>query len=195
VPRLTPAFALALAVAGLASLAACSSSPSGTGTPSQTTTHSTGSAGHSSGSGGSTDSSSLDAHLPASTNVCSMLPAATVAGVTGTAFTKAATQSTPSYELYACNYTSAKFDQLDVSVLGLDAAPGYDNDLQSFTSTGVKPRNLAGIGDKAFYTSIAGAIGQVDVLYGDVLITFSGWTSLSVSQARTLAADVHGKLG
>jgi hypothetical protein len=190
-PRFTQALAAA-AIAGLASLTACSSSPSASTASSGTsksTTHSSGSAG------GSTESSSLDAHLPTSTNICSMLPAATVAGVTGTAFSKGAPQSTPSYEIYACNYTSAKFDQLDVSVLGLDASPGYDNDLQTYTTTGHKPKTIAGLGDKAFYTSIAGTIGQVDVLYGDVLITFSGWTSLTVSQARTLAADVHGKLG
>jgi hypothetical protein len=101
--------------------------------------------------------------------VCGLLPAATVAQVTGEPITVAQEQDTPSYKLYSCNYTSADGTSgLSISVLGLDASPGYDGALQADSSA--KP--ISGLGDKAF-----SGITGLHALFGNVGITVANLTS------------------
>ncbi len=117
--------------------------------------------------------------------VCALLPASTVASVTGEPITQAEEQDTTSYKLYMCNYTSANGTSgVTVSVLALDAAVGYDAAVQA-AGAGGKP--ISGLGDKAF-TSILG----VEALFGNVSITVSDLQSDAA--AETLIKDLQPKL-
>jgi len=114
-------------------------------------------------------------------NVCSLLPADTVATITGEPITKADEDDTISYKIYACDYSSADGTSgLRVSVLALDAAVGYDANLQA-NGTGAK--QISGLGDKAF-----SAITGVEALFGNVSITVSNLQSDDAAESliRTL---------
>jgi len=117
-------------------------------------------------------------------NVCSLLPAATVASVTGEPLTVAQEQDTASYKLWTCDYTSADGTSgLTISVLALDAAPGYDAALQADTNA----KQITGLGDKAF----SGVLG-LQALFGNVSISVSDVQSDAA--AETLIRDLQPKL-
>jgi hypothetical protein len=142
--------------------------------------------------------SASDAHLPASTNVCTLMPAATVKQITGTAFDTAKTDNTPSYELFACDYTSTSVlgAEMDVSVEGMSGSVGYSADLQAFGSVKNSTTTISGLGDKAFSITIAGgAVGQIDALFGPELITVNGLSTLTNAQAKQLITQLHSALG
>ena len=135
------------------------------------------------GSGGSS-SGSINDGIGHAVNVCSIMPAATAATVSGLAITVAQEQDTPSYKLWVCNYTTADgTNGFTISVLALDAAPGYAADLQADGSA--KP--VSGLGDKAF----AGTSG-VEALFGNYSINVSNLESASASE--TLIRDVQSKI-
>jgi hypothetical protein len=139
-----------------------------------------------------------DAHLPTSTNVCALLPPATVAQITGTKFDTGAPDSTPSYEQYSCDYTSTSVlgAQMTVNLEGLDGSFGYTADLKAFGSVKNSTSTIPGLGDKAFSTTIAGgAVGQIDALFGPLLITINGLSTLTNAQATQLITQLHSKLG
>jgi hypothetical protein len=125
-----------------------------------------------SGSGGGT---SLNDGIGHPVNVCSLLPASTAASLSGEPITVAQEQDTPSYKLWVCNYTSADGTSgFTISVLALDAVPGYDADL---TANGtVQP--VSGLGDKAF----TGTTGT-EALFGNYSIDVSNLQSSSASEA------------
>jgi len=86
-------------------------------------------------------------------SICDLLPVATVE------------DDTANYKLYSCSYTSADGTSgVDVSVLALDAATGFDSAQQADSNAKV----INGLGDKAF-SSILG----VCALFGNVQITVS----------------------
>ena len=69
---------------------------------------------------------------------------------------------TADYKLYSCSYTSTNGTSgVDVSVLALDAAAGFDSGLQADSSA----KLISGLGDKAF-----SAILGVEALFGNVQI-------------------------
>jgi hypothetical protein len=108
-------------------------------------------------------------------NVCSLLPAATVAQVTGEPITVATEQDTPSVKLYSCSYTSANgASGLDVSVLAMYAAAGYEGTLNA---NGSGAKQISGLGDKAF-----SAITGLTALYGNVSINVSNLQSDSAAE-------------
>lgn len=118
-------------------------------------------------------------------NVCTLLPVATVASVSGKPLSVATEDDTPSYKLYVCNYTSADGTSgLNVSVLALDAAAGYDGSLQA---AGSGAKQISGLGDKAF-SSVLG----VQALFGNVSITVSNLRSDTA--AETLIRTLQPKL-
>jgi len=118
-------------------------------------------------------------------NVCALLPADTVATITGEPITKAEEDDTLSYKLYACNYSSADGTSgLSVSVLALDAAAGYDANVQA---NGAGAKQISGLGDKA-YSAITG----VEALFGNVSITVSNLQSDAA--AETLIRTLQPKL-
>jgi hypothetical protein len=111
-------------------------------------------------------------------NICTLLPAATVASITGEPITKAVEDDTVSYKTYACNYTSADGTSgLVVTVQALDAAAGYAASLQA-TQAVVSPKPISGIGDKAF----SGPLGVV-ALFGNVSITVTDLQSDDAAEA------------
>lgn len=178
--------ALALGAAIIASSSACTSSSTASS-----------SGGGSTGGGKVVTAAGDDAHLATSTNICTLLPAATVAQITGTKFDTAKPDNTPSYELFSCEYTSSAVlgAELVVNVEGKDGSAGYGAETDAYTATGHTPTPIAGLGDKAFTTSIAGgAIGQVDALFGPELIKVGGLTSVTTDQAKQLIDDIHAKL-
>jgi hypothetical protein len=162
-------------------LAACGSTASAGSNPGSGSQGGAGTTQQGSGSGGTSISDGIGHPV----NVCQLLPAATVASVSGEPITKADEQDTPSYKIYMCDYTSADGTSgLTVSVLALDAAPGYDGSLQA-AGSGAKP--ISGLGDKAF-TSILG----LQALFGNVSITVSDLQSDAA--AETLIKDLQPKL-
>jgi hypothetical protein len=143
--------------------------------------------------GGGGGDALADAHLPASTDICTLMPPATVAKITGHGFTKGETDNTPSYELFNCNYTGSDFSQMDLSVIGKGGSVGYQADVDALTETGHKQTPISGLGDKAFLATIAGT-PQADVVYGPMLVKMSGFSELSVDQVKQLATMLHDKL-
>jgi hypothetical protein len=134
------------------------------------------SGGSSSSSGGSSNSGTgIEDGIGHPVNVCSLLPASSAASISGEPITVAQEQDTPSYKLWVCNYTSADGTTgFTISVLALDAAPGYDADL---TANGtVQP--VSGLGDKAF----TGTTGT-EALFGNYSIDVSNLQSSSASEA------------
>jgi hypothetical protein len=182
---------LSLALAGTLVTACGSSSAttlgsSGASQPASGGSGSSGSGGSgSSGSSGSNSGGSVEDGIGHPVNICSLLPVATVASVTGEPLTVAQEQDTVSYKIYACNYTSADGTSgCTVSVLALDAVAGYGGSVDAAGSGG-KP--ISGLGDKAF-TSILG----VEALFGNVSITVSDLQSDDA--AVTLIKDLQPKL-
>ena len=132
------------------------------------------------GSGGSVEDG-----LGHPVSVCDVLPAATVASVTGEPLTVATEDDTTDYKIYACTYTSANgTSEVRVSVLALDAAAGFDGALQA---AGSGAKEISGLGDKAF-SSVLG----VKALFGNVSITVSNVRSDDA--AATLIKTLQPKL-
>ncbi|HEY2793347.1 MAG TPA: hypothetical protein VGJ28_13365 [Micromonosporaceae bacterium] len=155
---------MALAVAG------CSSS--GGSAPSTSGGQAKAAAGGGGGGGGGKGAADGLGHP---VNVCSLLPVATVAQVTGEPLTVAKEDDTVAIKLYTCDYTSTDGTTgLDISVLALDAAAGFQGTLDA-NGSGAKP--ISGLGDKAF-----SAITGVEALYGNVSITVSDLQSDSASE-------------
>jgi hypothetical protein len=146
-----------------------------------------------SGGGGSQPASgggsSISDGLGHPVNVCSLLPASTVASVSGEPITVAKADDTLSIKLYTCNYSSASGTSgADVSVLADDAAPGYDGSLAASQTGDPKgTHQISGLGDKAF-SSILG----LEALFGNVSITVSNLPSDQASE--TLIRDLQPKL-
>ena len=113
---------------------------------------------------------SVDDGLGHPVDVCSLLPVADVARISGEPLTVAKEDDTVSYKIYGCSYTSTDGTSgVDVSVLALDAAAGYDGGLQA---AGSGAKQISGVGDKA-YSAITG----VQALFGNVSITVSNLQS------------------
>jgi hypothetical protein len=120
-------------------------------------------------------------------NICTLLPVATVASITGEPLTVATEQDTLSYKTYACNYTSADGTSgVLVTVLAMDAAAGYDATL-SATNQVVAAKQISGLGDKAF----SGPLG-LEALFGNVSISVTNLQSDDA--AETLIRTLQPKL-
>lgn len=119
-------------------------------------------------------------------NICTLLPVATVASVTGEPLTVATEGDTLSYKIYSCDYTSADGTVgLTVDVLALDASAGYDADIQAHDTGWAKP--ISGLGDKAFSHA-----NGAEALFGNVSISVSDLKSASA--AETLIRTLQPKL-
>ncbi len=181
--------ALVAIAAGL--LSACSTgSSTGAGAANGGQSNSGGAQPASSGGGSQPASSgggSVTDGLGHPVNVCSLLPAATVASISGEPITQAQEQDTPGYKTYMCNYTSTDGTSgLVVSVLADGAAVGYAANVQAADSV-VKGHDISGLGDKA-YSNING----LQALFGNVMITVSNLQSDSA--AETLIRTLQPKL-
>jgi hypothetical protein len=182
--------ALLLSVTLIGTVAACKSSSSSTAAGGSTKAATTGGAA---AAGGSSD----DAHLSASTDICTLLPPATVKQVTGVAFDTGKPQNTPGYELFGCEYTSTSKlgAEMVVDVTGKDGSIGYSADLSAYQSVKNSTSTISGLGDKAFSITIAGgAVGQIDALFGPELITVNGLSTLTDAQATQLINRLHSAL-
>lgn len=170
-------------------VAACSGATSSAPTAAQATTLAAGTTAMSAGQsqGQQAGAGSVSDGLGHPVNVCTLLPAATVASITGEPITQAVEDDTMAYKIYACDYTSAAGTSgLTVSVLALDAAAGYDGDLQA--NQQVKgAKQISGLGDKAF----SGPLGVV-ALFGNVSISVTGLQSDDA--AETLIRTLQPKL-
>jgi hypothetical protein len=169
-------------------LAGCGSSGGGSTTNDAAASH--GSGGSNSSGGSSSGGSGVLDGIGHPVNVCSLIPAATAASISGEPITVAQEQDTPSYKIWVCNYTSADGTSgFTISVLAMDAVAGFNGDVQANNSLGgaAKYTPVSGLGDKAF-SSISG----VEALFGNVSITVSNLESDSASE--TLIRDIQAKL-
>jgi hypothetical protein len=142
------------------------------------------SSGGSSSGGSSSGGTSINDGIGHAVNVCSLLPASTAASLSGVPVTVAQEQDTPSYKLWVCNYTNAGgTNGFNISVLALDAVPGYAGSLEADTSA----KQISGLGDKAF----SGVLG-LEALFGNVSISVSGLETDSAAEA--LIRDLQPKL-
>jgi hypothetical protein len=120
-------------------------------------------------------------------NVCTLLPVATVASITGEALTVATEQDTLPTKTYVCDYTSSDGTYaVLITVAAMAAAIGYDADLSS-TSQVTTAKQISGLGDKAF----SGPLG-LEALFGNVSITVSNLQSDAA--AETLIRTLQPKL-
>lgn len=118
-------------------------------------------------------------------NICTLLPVATVASITGEPLTVATEADTLAYKTYVCNYTSADgTSELTVTVEAMDAAIGYDAGVQA---AGTSDKQISGLGDKA-NSSLLG----LDALFGNVRITVTNLQSDAA--AETLIRTLQPKL-
>ena len=120
-------------------------------------------------------------------NVCTLLPVATVASITGEPLTVATEQDTLPTKTYVCDYTSSDgtFGVL-ITVAAMAAAIGYDADLSS-TNQVTTAKQISGLGDKAF----SGPLG-LEALFGNVCITVADVQSDAA--AETLIRALQPKL-
>jgi hypothetical protein len=120
-------------------------------------------------------------------NVCTLLPVATVASITGEPLTVATEQDTLPTKTYVCDYTSSDGTYaVLITVAAMAAAIGYDADLSS-TSQVTTAKQISGLGDKAF----SGPLG-LEALFGNVSITVSNLQSDAA--AGTLIRTLQPKL-
>ncbi len=177
--------AVAFAIAGCAGGGAPTSGAASSSAQSAPPAASNGGGASGNGQAGAGSAGSVEDGLGHPVNVCDLLPVATVASVTGEPLTVAKEDDTPSYKIYSCSYTSANGTSgVDVSVLALDAAAGFDGDLQA---AGAGAKQISGLGDKAF-SSVLG----VKALFGNVSITVSNLQSDDA--AETLIRTLQPKL-
>ena len=120
-------------------------------------------------------------------NVCTLLPVATVASITGEPLTVATEQDTLPTKTYQCDYTSSDgtFEVL-ITVFAMAAAIGYDLDLAG-TNQVTTAKQISGLGDKAF----SGPLG-LEALFGNVCITVADVQSDAA--AETLIRALQPKL-
>lgn len=174
-----------VALAGIL-LAACgsTSTPAGGGGGGGATQPASGNSGSTSGS-----ATSVNDGIGHPVNVCSLLPTATAASVSGEPITVANEQDTLSYKIYSCDYTSADgTNGFDLNVLALDAAAGYEGDVQAHQTTGSPVTPVSGLGDKAFATS-----DGVEALFGNYSIDVSNLTG-KTDACETLIRDLQQKI-
>jgi hypothetical protein len=170
-------------------VAACSgaASSSATGAPGSTAAGGAGATAPAQAQGQQGGAGSVNDGLGHPVNICTLLPVATVASVTGEPITVATEQDTLSYKTYACNYTSADGTSgVLLTVLAMDAAVGYDATL-SATNQVVAAKQISGLGDKAF----SGPLG-LEALFGNVSISVTNAASDAV--AETLIRTLQPKL-
>ncbi len=160
--------ALAVVAIGGGLLAACGGSSGSAATSSQP-------AGGGSGTTSSGGGGTVNDGIGHPVSVCTLLPAATAASLSGLPVTVATEGDTPSYKIWSCDYASADGTQgFDVDVLGLDAAAGYAANVGSAQSA----QPISGLGDKAFSTASA-----VEALYGNVDYSVANLANASGSEA------------
>ncbi len=163
------ALVLTAALAGCKSSATPASSTGGT-TKSTTTTNAGSAAGGTTADG-----------LGHPVNVCSLLPVATVATLSGENLTVANENDTVGFKLYACNYANdTGTEAVMVSVLAMDAVPGYNANV---AARGSSAKPVAGLGDKAYSTG-----NGVEALFGNVSIDVTNLqsTDAAVQIIKTL---------
>ena len=130
---------------------------------------------------------SMNDALGHTVNVCTLLPVATVASITGEPLTVATEQDTLPTKTYVCNYNSSDGTTgVFITVAAMAAAIGYDADLSS-TSQVTSAKQISGLGDKAF----SGPLG-LEALFGNVSITVSNLQSDAA--AETLIRTLQPKL-
>lgn len=182
--RLAAVVPIALAAAVLAG---CGSSGGGSPTTGSAVSQpGSGNSGSGNSGGGGT---SVNDGIGHPVSVCTLLPAATAASISGEAITVAQEQDTPSYKIWVCNYTNAAgTGGFTISVLAMDASVGFSADIQANSSvSGAQYQPITGLGDKAF-SSISG----VEALFGNVSISVSNLASTTASE--TLIKDLQPKL-
>lgn len=180
IARLAPFAVAGILVTACGSTAATAAG--GSGAPQSTP-------GSSSSSGSSSSTTSVDDGIGHAVNVCSLIPAATAASASGEPITVATEGDTPSYKIYSCNYTSADGTTgFDISVLALDAAAGYEGDIQTHQAVGAPVTPISGLGDKAFSVS-----DGVEALFGNVSIHVANLVGQTAA-CETLIRDLQPKL-
>ena len=168
---------LTLATVASALLAGCGSSAATTVNSSAAGSASSSNASGSNSAAGS--GTSVNDGIGHAVNVCSLVPAGTAASLSGEPITVAQEQDTPSYKIWSCNYTSADGTTgFVLNVLALDAAAGYDADIQTAHTVGATVTQISGLGDKAF-----SGTHQVEALFGNYSISVSNLASDSASEA------------
>ncbi len=156
-----------------------------------TTAASTGGSGGGSqtASGGSSSTTSVNDGIGHPVNVCSLVPASTAASVSGEPITVATEDDTLSYKIYSCDYTSADGTTgFVLNVLALDAAAGYQADIDTHKTVGSPVTPISGLGDKAFSVS-----DGAEALFGNVEIQVSNLVG-NTAACETLIKDLQPKL-
>ncbi len=126
-------------------------------------------------------------------DVCGLMPAATIAQITGKAFTSADNKDKEPMKAfgdYSCDYTGP--NQLTLSIVTHHGKLGYENMIHAIKAAGQNVVDVPGIGDAAFSSSIPPE--RLSVLYGDITIGISGWTELPIDQAKQIIGQLHDKL-
>ncbi len=135
-------------------------------------------------------------------DVCSLMSPSALKQDTGTEFTKTEPDSVEG-QIFSCNYTNAKYDQLTISVTVSGGAIGYQADLDTLHTMGYDPNPVPGVGDEAFSQKDpkgnAGALGvssfsSFGALFGDVFIQTSGLDYVTAAQGTQIANQIHAAM-
>ena len=171
-PRsIAPVFATLTAVAVVAALAGCSSAASGS----------------SGGSAAKSTTQASSASAPSSSkklDICTLLPVATVAQISGQELTVAKPDhSLDANGIDACSYETADgLEFIRVDVNNQTAKIAYDANHSTAGST----EDLSGLGDKAF-----GTMYHVEALFGDSDIAVLNQASASLDALEAIVQKVH----
>jgi hypothetical protein len=140
-------------------------------------------------SGGSGSTTSINDGIGHPVNVCALVPASTAAAVSGEAITVATEDDTLSYKIYSCNYQNAAGTVgFVLNVLALDAAAGYQGDIDAHKAVGSPVAPISGLGDKAFSVS-----DGVEALFGNVEIEVANLVG-NTAASETLVRDLRAKI-
>jgi hypothetical protein len=171
------------AVAACVVLVACSSSSS----KSTASTGTTSAAGSSAPAGSGSAGAETAGGGPA-VKVCTLLPVATVASITGQNLTVAQENDSDAPQVTTCGYFTASGTGLTVAVTSLATVDIFDNALKN---DGTNATLISGLGDKAYSTDYGG-VTHVRARFGKVEIDAAGMVSLQA--AETLIRTLQPKL-
>lgn len=163
---------------------------------------SSGSATESTGDTPSSPPSSSDgsAGTTSADGACALMPRSDLVKITGIHFTRTVPDSLLNGQILTCEYSDNGSDLLQVTVTSTNGSTAYDTDLTVLSSFGSGPKQVSGVGDKAFSmpdpAGNAGAAGAAafasyGALFGDVYVKIGGLPYVNADQGAQIVNEIH----
>ncbi len=158
------------------------------------------------GSGGGVPAGTSAPAAPApgggkSVDVCSALPLAAAAQITGTKFAKTKTNNVEGV-VFGCEYSGPGGSLLQISVETQNGPLAFDADVKALKTVGFAPTKVTGVGDEAFSEpspKTAGAQGAAGfasygAVFGETYIKIGGLTYVDANEGKQIVEELHSKI-